>query len=106
MFIAEQPGAVGWQDYGVLALQTLFVLAVLAAAAWAAVRFGRNRFVIRTKQLRMKVVERLAIEPKRSLYLVEIEGIRLVIGSSERGINIVQSLGAADGADESEKQES
>lgn|GEM_PF-2841913 len=43
----------------------------------------------------MKVVARLQLEPHRALYLVEIEGRRLVIGAGDAPISMVAELGPA-----------
>jgi flagellar biogenesis protein FliO len=34
----------------------------------------------------MRVLERLVLEPRRCLYLVEIDGAQLVVGVSEHGV--------------------
>lgn len=69
-----------------LAAKSALVLAAIAGAAWAASRFLGPRLAARRAGARMRVVERLALEPRRSLYLVAIDGRELVVGVTERGI--------------------
>ena len=73
-------------DFGPLAAKSVLVLALIALAAWAAARFLGPRLAARRGNVRMRVVERLALEPRRSLYLVEVDGRPLVVGVSERTI--------------------
>jgi flagellar biogenesis protein FliO len=43
----------------------------------------------------MKLVERLTLEPRRSLYLVEVDGKAMLVGASERGVELLPWNGAA-----------
>lgn len=43
---------------------------------------------------RMKLVERLALEPRRSIYLVEVDGKSMLVGTSERGVELLPWDGA------------
>jgi len=68
---------------GPLALQLLWTfgtLAVLGALAWLAVRVVTPVIDRRRGQKRMRVVEKLPLEPGRSLYLVEVDGRDALIG--------------------------
>ncbi len=71
---------------GTVALQLLQALAVLAAimlAAWAFKRFIAPRLGLGPRAGRMRVIERLPLEPRRSLYLVEVDGVAHLVGVSE-----------------------
>jgi len=71
-------------------LTTTVALLGVALAAGAAVRaVARGR----ARGARMRVVERLGLEPRRSLYLVEIEGRRLVVGVGEGAMTVLTELG-------------
>ena len=87
----EQALAVSWQDYGIFILETLGALLIIALGAWAVVRFGGPR-LNRNKGGRMKVIERLALEPRRSIYLVEVDQETLLLGVSEGSVQLVKSL--------------
>jgi flagellar protein FliO/FliZ len=73
-------------DFGPLVAKSVLVLALIALAAYAALRFLGPRLAARRRNVRMRVVERLALEPRRSLYLVDVDGEHLVVGVSEHGI--------------------
>ena len=92
MLLVQHAPALTWSDYGVFMLETLGVLAAIAAAAWLAVRFGRPHLKGRAKASRMHVLERLALEPRRSLYLVQVDEETMVVGVSERAVELVKTL--------------
>jgi flagellar biosynthetic protein FliO len=73
-------------EFGPLVAKSIIVLAAIAAAAYLAARFLRPRLAARRGDARMRVVERLPLEPRRCLYLVEVDGAPLVVGVSERGV--------------------
>ena len=84
-------------------LETIAALAIIAAAGWAVVRFGGARFGVRGKNRRMKLLERLVLEPRRSVHLVEVDGETLLIGTSERSVHLLKMIpgrGAEDPSDE------
>jgi flagellar biogenesis protein FliO len=73
-------------DFGPLVAKSVLVLALIALAAYAAARFLGPRLAARRGNVRMRVLERLVLEPRRCLYLVEIDGAQLVVGVSEHGV--------------------
>jgi len=70
-------------DFGPLVAKSVLVLALIALAAYAAARFLGPRLAARRGNVRMRVLERLVLEPRRCLYLVEVDGATLVVGVSE-----------------------
>lgn len=84
--------AVGWQGYGLFILETLAALAVMGLAAWALVRFGGPRLLGNKNIGRMKIVERINLEPRRSLYVVEVDGQQLLIGTAEGSVRLIKEL--------------
>jgi flagellar biosynthetic protein FliO len=92
MFLIGQTLAVSWQSYGVFILETVAVLVVIALAAWGVVRFGGHRLSRGKEGQRMRVVERLGLEPKRSIYLIEVDGRSLLIGVSEGSVRLLEQL--------------
>ncbi len=84
--------AIGWQGYGLFILETLVALAFIGICAWSIVRFGRPRLLGKPGGGRMKMVERIALEPRRSLYLVEVDGKPLLISASEGSVRLIKEL--------------
>ena len=83
-------------DFGPLVAKSALVLVLIAAAAYLAMRFLGPRLAARRKNVRMRVVERLALEPRRNLYLVDVDGEPLVVGVSEHGIAFHRPTAAPD----------
>jgi flagellar biosynthetic protein FliO len=88
MFLTEY-GAGGASSYGLFVLETLIALAVIALAGWAVVRFSGQRLSMGGKGRRMRLIERLVLEPRRSIHLVEVDGETLLIGTSERAVELL-----------------
>jgi flagellar protein FliO/FliZ len=79
---------------------TTVALLALVLAAGAAVRaIARGR----ARGARMRVVEKLGLEPRRAIYLVEIEGRRLVVGVGDGAMTVLTELGPA--AEEAAREE-
>ena len=81
-----------WQGYGSFLLETLIVLVIIGVTAWVLVRYLRPRSMIRGPSSRMKILERLTVEPKRSLYLVQVDGRDFLLGASEGSIRLITTL--------------
>jgi flagellar protein FliO/FliZ len=88
-------GAVG-ASYGDLLVTSLVVLGGVCVAAFVVVRVV-GRFLA-TGRARgghlMDVVARLSLEPRRSLYVVEVAGKTLLVGTSEMGLSVLSELDA------------
>jgi flagellar protein FliO/FliZ len=80
-------------SYGWYLLQTLAALGVVCAAAFLVLRY----VVPRALPMRgpMRVLARVAVEPRRSLLLVEVAGRAFLLGSSEGGLQLVAELDPA-----------
>jgi flagellar biogenesis protein FliO len=81
-------------SYGDLLITSLLVLGAVCVAAFLAVRvFGR---VLATGRARgrhlLDVVARVPLEPRRSLYVVEVAGKTLLVGTSEMGLSVLSEL--------------
>lgn len=79
-------------DLGLLVVETVAILALIAVAAWAFVRFAAPRLRGVRGKSRMRVLERLPLEPRRSLYVVEVDGARLLIGVAEGSVRVLREL--------------
>jgi len=85
-------------SYGDLLVTSLLVLGAVCVAAFIAVRvFGRLIATGRTRGAHiMDVVARVPLEPRRSLYVVEVAGKTLLVGTSEMGLSVLSELDAAE----------
>lgn len=75
----ELPGG-----YGAALLQTLLALAVVCVLAWVVLKWASRRgFAFGAGGRRVKVLERVALDPRRTLYLVEVGGKVLLLGAGD-----------------------
>lgn len=74
------------ESYGWFLAQVLFFLLAVCGLAWLLVRFG-GRFLGASREsgLPLRVVARLPLEPRRTLYVVEAMGKALLIGATDHG---------------------
>ncbi len=81
-------------SYGDLLVTSLVVLGGVCIAAFLVVRLV-GRFLatgkVRGAHL-LDVIARLPLEPRRSLYVVEVAGKTLLIGTSEMGLSVLSEL--------------
>jgi flagellar protein FliO/FliZ len=90
-------GAVG-ASYGDLLVTSLIVLGGVCVAAFVVVRLvGRFLATGRARGAHLlDVVARLSLEPRRSLYVVEVAGKTLLVGTSEMGLSVLSELDAGE----------
>ena len=88
----------GGASYGDLLMTSLVVLGGVCVAAFLIVRFvGRFLATGRARGAHLlDVVARLPLEPRRSLYVVEVAGKTLLVGTSEMGISMLSELDAGE----------
>lgn len=83
-------------SYGDLLLTSLVVLGVVSVVAYIAVRvLGRvlaGHGLRRNQGGMLGVLARLSLEPKRSLYVIEVAGKTLLVGTSEMGLTVLSEL--------------
>ncbi len=92
--VAPAPVAVHAGDYGGMLLTSLLVLAVVCVAAVVLVRLSRRWGLAGRPADRalLDVVARLPLEPRRSLYVVDVAGKALLVGTSEMGLTVLTEL--------------
>jgi flagellar protein FliO/FliZ len=79
--VPEAPSGYGW-----LLLRGLLALAAVCLLAYVVLRFlSRRVYGTAAGGGLMRVVARLPLEPRRSLYLVEVAGRYLLVGLGENG---------------------
>ncbi|MCA9607162.1 MAG: flagellar biosynthetic protein FliO [Myxococcales bacterium] len=69
--------------YGVSLLQTLLALAAVCILAWVVLRWTAKRGLGLGGGRRVKVLERVPLDGRRALYLVEVGGRVLLLGAGE-----------------------
>lgn len=88
------PGSGEAASYGDLLVTSLLVLGGVCIAAFVVVRF-LGRFLAtgpRRGAHLLDVVARMPLEPRRSLYVVEVAGKTLLVGTSEMGLSVLTEL--------------
>ena len=79
--------------YGIYLLQTLIALGAVCLLAYVVIRYGLKRLYGAGRQgERLRVLEHLPLEPRRSIYLVEVAGKQLLIGTSEGGVSLLSEV--------------
>lgn len=79
--------------YGLYLLQTLLALGAVCLLAYVVLRWGAKRlYGVGRPGQRMRLIERLPLEPRRSLYLIEVAGRRLLVGSAESGVTLLTEV--------------
>ena len=93
----RMPGNGAGASYGDLLITSLVVLGVVCVAAFVAVRvFGRLLATGRARGAHLiDVVARVPLEPRRSLYVVEVAGKTLLVGTSEMGLSVLSASSTA-----------
>ena len=81
--------------YGELLVTSLVVLVVICVLAVVVVKLAR-RFLgaPRGDAGVLDVIARVSLEPRRSLYVVEVAGKTLLVGTSEMGLSVLSELDA------------
>ncbi|HWO19448.1 MAG TPA: flagellar biosynthetic protein FliO [Kofleriaceae bacterium] len=81
-------------SYGDLLVMSLVVLGAVCVAAFVLVRLvGRFLATGRVRGAHLlDVVARVPLEPRRSLYVVEVAGKTLLVGTSEMGLSVLSEL--------------
>lgn len=88
------PGTGAAASYGDLLITSVIVLAAVCVAAFVVVRLvGRFLATGRVRGAHLlDVVARMPLEPRRSLYVVEVAGKTLLVGTSEMGLSVLSEL--------------
>jgi len=73
----------------------ILVLALVLVAAWAARRYLHFLPQGVSKGDDIRVLSVKALGPKRSIHLLEIEGEKILIGTSENGVTLLKDFGSS-----------
>ena len=83
----------GGGGYGELLTSSLIVLVVVCVLAFVVVRLARRYLgAPRGSAGLLDVIARVPLEPRRSLYVVEVAGKALLVGTSEMGLTVLTEL--------------
>lgn len=74
---------------------SIVVVGVLGVAAWIAIKKLGPRVGLQSGR-KINVVETVYLGPKKCLHLVEIDGQRLLLGSTAEGVSMLSHLQASD----------
>jgi flagellar biogenesis protein FliO len=86
-------------DFTWLFLKTIFAMIVVIALAIVVLRYIIPRIGLHRKRgvtTDIHIVDRVPLEAKKMLYIIEVEGRRLLIGSSEHQMNLIAELERSD----------
>jgi flagellar protein FliO/FliZ len=76
-------------------LKMVLMLGVVVALAYLTLSKGLGKLVERQSLgKRVKVVERVALDQKRSLYLVDVDGKQMLLGASDGGVVLIKDVDA------------
>jgi len=79
--------------YGLYLLQTILALAAVCLLAFVGLRFLASRSRgLGGRGKAIRVIERVALDQRRSLVLVEVAGRTLLLGVSDGGVSLVAEL--------------
>jgi len=85
-------------SYGDLLVTSIVMLAVVCVVAFVVVKvIGRFLATGRVRGAHLlDVIARVPLEPRRSLYVVEVAGKTLLVGTSEMGLSVLSELDAGE----------
>ena len=83
-------------SFFVMLLQTLMALGLVCGLAYLIFRWVLPRLAaIPTANSMVRIVDRVGLDSRKSLYVIEVAGRWLLIASSEAGVQLVSELDAA-----------
>ncbi len=80
-------------------LKTMFALGIVIAIIWVVFRFGAARLLPGAMGPRdgriVRIIERVLVDQKNSLLVIDVGADRVLLGVTEGGINVLSKLGAS-----------
>ncbi len=89
---------------GAALAQTLITLAAVCALAWWVLRWAARRGVGRGPAGVITVVDRVALDPRRTLFVVRVGAKALLLGGSDGSLSVLSELDPATLPDASPKE--
>jgi flagellar protein FliO/FliZ len=94
----------GGGSFVLMLLQTIFALAFVCGLAYVIFRWVLPRLsVARSSNSMVRIVDRLGLDARKSLYVIEVAGRWLLVASSEAGVQLIAELEATS-AEEAERE--
>lgn len=84
-------------------VQTFLVLAFVCGLAYVVVRLLPRSAGIASQNSMLKIVDRVPVDQRRSILVVNVAGQWLLVGSSEGGVNLICELDPETAQSEAEK---
>lgn len=85
-------------------MNTLFALLLVCGLAILVFRVLLPRLqAVQTSRSMVRVVDRVGLDARKSLYVIEVGGQWLLVGASEAGVNLVSELDAASAEEAAER---
>jgi len=73
--------------------KTMLMLAIVVGIAYLTLHKGLGKLVARQNLgRRVKVIERVGLDPRRALFLVEVDGRQLLLGAGEGGVVLLKEM--------------
>ena len=88
----------GNMSYGFFILQSFAAMAVIIAGVYFLMRLVRRwqQGNSKNSERSVKIIERVSLDPKNYLAVVEYENKRFILGVSDRGINLIHEEDAGE----------
>lgn len=81
-----------WGQFSKMMLALFFILILVLIGSWVLKKTVATRMQNLNKQNQIKIIERRALHPKASLYLLEVENKKILVGESTQGIHKLAEL--------------
>ena len=91
MLLTQHTSGAVW-GYGLFIFETIIALLVIGLVGFCVVRFSQQRLGRVVGGRRMRVVERLSLDHRRSVHLIEVDGKSYLIGTSDQSVHLLLSL--------------
>lgn len=86
-------------DFTWLFLKMIFAMIFVIALAIVVIRFIIPKLTFNrgaSARSDLRIVDRIPLDGRKSLYVLEVEGRRILIGSSEHNVGFIAELGKSD----------
>ncbi len=87
----ELPPAIG-AGYGVQLLRSVLALAAVCIVAWWVLRWASRRGVGVSRARNVRVLERVMLDARRSVYLVKVGPRVLLLGGGDQALSVLAEL--------------
>jgi flagellar biosynthetic protein FliO len=75
-------------------VQTIFMLAFICAMAYIVIRLLKRFGGVATSSNLIEIIDRVALDQRKGLYVIKVTGRYLLIGTSENGVQLLGELDA------------